>query len=811
MPKMLKSFVKAVFACYLLVCSFIWFVSPWIASQLLMPILSAENLTLAEKSTIRYNPFLSRFSVSGFDLSQIDDATHTPLVSLESAEIELGLWQLLNKTIYVSQMDIDGLKLNIDKSADEISIGGWPLPTSASNAPKNESDTQSYQDNFSIKIPDLNVVNSSIALNWHGNTHSISLSNINLNQLNLSTREQEGNIDFSLTINKSLIKLNAKFGLNNLIGEIDYKLTMNALNLADFNHFVFPNKQVNNNTLLSGLVSLTYQQKIAVNKQTIKTKLSDINLSLSDLLVRIQGANLSIKNQQLISKSLQVDIPDWQLDSARAELSGEASFNLSQLNAYTEKAQLSLANVSKLSMPKILLVTNNETHQLTLPELAIEQVNFSDNVKDDIPSLARLKSMSIYDIKLSEDGLFINNIDILGLGVDIKKTKDSELAGLIKLSTIDGNKINATSKTQPVPNKPNLDTAINEQLEKAPAKKFPIAIKVIKFQDTNQVNLIDESVQPVNKRLFNIAQLAISPIDNQKPDQVTVLTMEGSSNQYASFKFQAEAKPFSAIPYYKLSGLFKEVSLPAISSYIKDALEYEFDSGQLDLDIDVLIEDTNINGTTKIVLRGVELGATNNPNDETSSSTIPFNYALGMLKDGDGNVELEIPLQGSTTDPDFSMQGFITLLIKRATMAAAQEYLITTFVPYANIVKVSLFAGDYLLKVRFNDLPLTTGDEEIPVAALPFLEQFSALMKEKEDTDITICAYATPLDIGIDSSILKLTEIQHKQLKDLSYTRMRAFKNYMVNDQDIKSSRLLLCSPKVDKSENAQARLTFSD
>ena len=157
------------------------------------------------------------------------------------------------------------------------------------------------------------------------------------------------------------------------------------------------------------------------------------------------------------------------------------------------------------------------------------------------------------------------------------------------------------------------------------------------------------------------------------------------------------------------------------------------------------------------------------------------------------------------------MQGFVTLLIKRATMAAAKEYLITTFVPYANIVKVSLFAGDYLLKVRFNDLPLTTGKAEIPVEALPFLEQFSALMNEKESTDITICAYAIPKDIGIESSIIKLTEVQHKQLKELSLTRMRAFKNYMVSEQGIQSSRLLLCSPKVDKSEDAQARLTFSD
>ena len=258
-----------------------------------------------------------------------------------------------------------------------------------------------------------------------------------------------------------------------------------------------------------------------------------------------------------------------------------------------------MANINKLSIPKILLSTNESKHYINLPKIALEQANFSDDTKDEIPSLARFKSMNLFDLKLSEDGLSIENIDILGLGIDIKKTKNSELAGLIKLDAHD--------KAHQEQLNADINKSIDKQIKKSPTKKFPITIKQIQLRATSHINLIDDSLKPQIKRLYDINQLSAGPIDNQNPEQLSILTMDGSSNKYAHFKFKAETKPFATTPYYKLSGLFKEVSLPAISTYIKDALEYEFDSGQLDLDIDVTVDNTDVNGTTKIALRGVEL------------------------------------------------------------------------------------------------------------------------------------------------------------------------------------------------------------
>ena len=157
------------------------------------------------------------------------------------------------------------------------------------------------------------------------------------------------------------------------------------------------------------------------------------------------------------------------------------------------------------------------------------------------------------------------------------------------------------------------------------------------------------------------------------------------------------------------------------------------------------------------------------------------------------------------------MRGFVTLMVKQATMSAAKEYLITTFVPYANVVTVAMSAGDYLLKVRFNDLTFPVKETQLTAEHTEFLTQFSALMTDKPETQLTLCAIATPEDINRPLGVEITDKSDIKKLADFSAQRLETFKEYMVKEKEIASSRLLLCSPKIDSSIGAQPRITFTD
>jgi len=818
MPRMLVVVLKAVLAFYLIIGLSLWLVSPWVSNYFIAPILAEKKIKLSDSATISYNPFISQISVSDLALLSSESPTAPAFLSLKRATVELNLWRLIDKTLRVSQFDVDGLKLQIKQSKQGLVVAGWPMNTTkqgetiTEQPETNKEAVQAYQ----LALPNLSLTNSSVTIDWYKTQHHIDISEVSLTKLSASNESQSGQLSFALKVDNAPINFTADFSLNDVQGEINYQLALKDLQLANVAHFVtFPRtiEQSNVPKLLQATLSLNYQHKIKITDYDIVTTVEDVDLSLTDSIIHINNVSTSTANKELTSKNININLVQWQELSPQIVVNGETNLKLNQLNTFTTEKHSSLANIKSIAANAIQIKTVNGVIQLKIPQLFIEQASFSDHTQDQLPPLAQFSSLAVNNINISELGLSTGDIVFSGIATDIKIQKDKSIAGLINLEQSLNSKKIAKTEDKPSPNVSKKNTIAIQQTSSKSKQVFPIAIKAIKIADPAFIKFIDESITPAYKQTFELAELATTSVDNQIPNQISTLTAKGKSNKYAHFTFAVNAKVFATKPYYKLDGTFNEVDLTSISSYLKKPLGYEFNSGHLDLTLDVEVNDNKLDGNAHVLLSGVELGAANNPHAKaiTESTSIPFNYTINLLKDSDGNVDLDIPLKGNTSAPDFSLSGLAILMIKQATMAAAKEYLLLTFVPYANIVKIGLSASDYLLKVRLNDLPLQPTQIELPTASSKFIEEFSTLMKKKKDLDFKLCAFAIPADIGISDNIEALTDEQIHQLNQLSIARMHAFKDLMVEEHKIKSSRLLLCSPKVDKDKGALPRLTFTD
>ena len=82
-------------------------------------------------------------------------------------------------------------------------------------------------------------------------------------------------------------------------------------------------------------------------------------------------------------------------------------------------------------------------------------------------------------------------------------------------------------------------------------------------------------------------------------------------------------------------------------------------------------------------------------------------------------------------------------------------------------------------------------------------------MQDKPKSQFTICPIATANDINTTIDNLN-DEIVIKQLNELSLARFHYFKNYLIEQFDISSARILFCTPQIDHNATGQARLTFT-
>ena len=489
-------------------------------------------------------------------------------------------------------------------------------------------------------------------------------------------------------------------------------------------------------------------------------------------------------------------------------IEGNSDIKLVQASINQEDNSKQLLSFENLSVQDISFHFI-EQPSIKIADLIIDDIAASKlNDQQQLPALVTLKQFSINDINLTKTNLAVNEIILDTLQSDVILAKDKVIANLIKLAQEES----AAQEQESQPNEQQLTQQPSQQ-QGTTDDAFTFSLNKFALVNDNKVVLIDNSVEPVVTRTLNIEKLDLGRISNDAASQEkTPFHFAGKSNKYAHFNLTGHIQPFVDVPNYHVEGYLKELSLVALSSYLKKAASLEVKTGQLSTDLNINLIGDELDGNMLLHLQGLETGIVDSHEAGSliEQGALPLNMALGMLKDRNGAVELDVPVSGSTSDPKFGLSSILTLITQKAIMSATQDYLITTFVPYANIVSVAITAGEFALKLRFDDVDYQVKQIEPESAQQKYMQDFIALMQDKKDTKVTICAISVPEDIGLPAGKAVTDPANIKRLKELGEQREHAFKDYVIEHGKIESSRLLLCAPKIDSSKGAKPRIALS-
>ena len=96
---------------------------------------------------------------------------------------------------------------------------------------------------------------------------------------------------------------------------------------------------------------------------------------------------------------------------------------------------------------------------------------------------------------------------------------------------------------------------------------------------------------------------------------------------------------------------FRDVQMPDLTPYVAQFAGYSVKSGVLDLDLHYRIQDRRLVGDHKVVIADMVLG----PKVEGADAPgLPIRLAIALLKDKDGRIDLEVPVEGTIDSPDFN-------------------------------------------------------------------------------------------------------------------------------------------------------------
>ena len=306
--------------------------------------------------------------------------------------------------------------------------------------------------------------------------------------------------------------------------------------------------------------------------------------------------------------------------------------SLKEFSPYIEKEAY-----LKLDDGYLNLKTNIQYAKSTLD--ADLQINGDINIKEFFLNDSRDNStlfsfndlkLNSFDLETSPDRAFVNELDIDGFYVNalIDEKKVMNFTTLSKAKkTTDAN----TTKTQD-----------------KNATQFPFKIMKIKVS-SGSAKFADLSLPIKFKTDIHDLNGVIYSITNAK-NEVSYIDIDGEIDKYGSTKLKGSIDGSNPKSYTDLNLNFRNLALNSLSGYSASFAGYKIDDGKLFLDLGYEIIDSKLLGKNSIIIKKIKLG--DEIKDENTSS-LPLGFAIALLEDGDGIIDIDMPVEGNVDAPDF--------------------------------------------------------------------------------------------------------------------------------------------------------------
>ena len=198
-----------------------------------------------------------------------------------------------------------------------------------------------------------------------------------------------------------------------------------------------------------------------------------------------------------------------------------------------------------------------------------------------------------------------------------------------------------------------------------PQEGMPVRIGEVRITD-GTLDFADNNVQPnFAAKIFaldgSIKGLSSDPTSHAQVD------LKGKVDEFSPVTIAGEVQPFSFERYTDIGLKFENISLPIFNPYSGRFAGYAIAKGKLTTDLHYRIDNRALDAQHHIRIDQLEWG------EETAGqgeATLPVKFATFLLRDRNGVIDLDIPVQGTLDDPTFKVGPIIWKVIKNLIVKA---------------------------------------------------------------------------------------------------------------------------------------------
>ncbi len=260
-----------------------------------------------------------------------------------------------------------------------------------------------------------------------------------------------------------------------------------------------------------------------------------------------------------------------------------------------------------------------------------------------------LKQFSLQDMKLKESFLIWDELNIKGIDFRYpeKKISVSEVVFDKPYLRLVVNENGKTNIQKIVVNKESENA--NNVLNKANKKSnFQAEIKNINIKN-GKMDFSDYSLTPSFKAGVYQLKGTIQGLSSNQLSKAKV-NLKGKIDKYAPVVISGDINPLTEDAFTKIKMSFKGIELTTFTPYSAKFAGYKIEKGKLTLGLDYHLSKNKLVAKNHVVLDQLTLGDRVESKDAIN---LPVKFALSLLRNANGVIDFNLPIQGNVDDPDF--------------------------------------------------------------------------------------------------------------------------------------------------------------
>jgi hypothetical protein len=168
--------------------------------------------------------------------------------------------------------------------------------------------------------------------------------------------------------------------------------------------------------------------------------------------------------------------------------------------------------------------------------------------------------------------------------------------------------------------------------------------------------------------------------------------------------------------------------MTSLSPYSGKYAGYAIEKGKMSLFVKYKIENDQLTAENRVFLDQLTFG---DPVDSPDATKLPVTLAVALLKNRNGEIDINLPISGSLNDPEFSVGGLVVKVIVNLLVKAVTS-------PFALLGSV-FGGGEELSNVDFD-----FGQAVITPPAQPRLEKLAKALLDRPALRLDIEGRADP-------------------------------------------------------------------